>query len=119
MPHAAPTVTLGQLKDSSAQPAGGLASSSRVQKLVSKLQTYYVKEARCSTDDLLHEAISTRCPEKASLDEQRAEEWLPAAESVAHRHVGSFWETAWNQIVVMIVQLCECTKSHSVYTQKG
>lgn len=115
-PHTAPTVTLGQLKDSATQPAGGLASASRGQKLVSKLQTDYVRETGCFIDYPLHDAISTRCHEKASLDKQRAEGWLPGAESAARRHVGSFGETVWNWIVAMTAQLCECTKNHRIYT---
>lgn len=77
------------------QPAAGLTSYV-VQCAEAGFQTSntlcYVKEARCSKDYLLHDPISLGCPEKASLDKQKAEEWLPGAESTADGHVGSFWE---------------------------
>lgn len=65
--HLAPPAKLEQLKDSSIQPIGD-------RRLGPVRRSWSANfKARRSKDYLLHDAISGRCPGKASLDEQKAE----------------------------------------------
>ena len=71
---------------------------------------------------IVYDSIYMKCPEQANPQTQKADQWLPGAGSggsgmnsdclMGTGFLFVMLKMFWNQILVMVAQYCECTKSH-------